>query len=160
MIVPTKPQNSIRVCQSRPLRARRDTSMAKTDPTRPSQIAASRRSTGPAGAGSRPAKIVVNHQDVLPAQVSRTICKTILTAAALVVVQQLIRRRLTNVDIGRAGQVLRRYRRHSASPRPPSPWKPRSALPGAAAASGSSELAIVSSAAPPPRTDLLADGSR
>ena len=39
--VPTKPQNSISVCQSRPLRARRDASMANTAPTRPSQIAAS-----------------------------------------------------------------------------------------------------------------------
>jgi transposase len=42
--VPTMPQNSISVCQSRPLRARRDTSMANTAPTRPSQIAASSRS--------------------------------------------------------------------------------------------------------------------
>src|SRR5207244_9781899 len=44
MIVPTNPQNSINVCQSRPLRASRDTSIASTAPTRASQIAASKRS--------------------------------------------------------------------------------------------------------------------
>ena len=44
MMVPTNPQNSISVCQSRPLRAKRDASIASTAPTRPSQIAASRRS--------------------------------------------------------------------------------------------------------------------
>jgi len=38
------PQNSINVCQSRPLRASRDTSIASTAPTRASQIAASKRS--------------------------------------------------------------------------------------------------------------------
>jgi hypothetical protein len=44
MMVPTNPQNSIRVCQSRPLRARREASIANTAPARPSQIAASMRS--------------------------------------------------------------------------------------------------------------------
>jgi hypothetical protein len=112
----------------------------------------------PANAGSRTAKIVVNHNDVLPAQVSCTVSKTTLTAAALVIMHQLIRRRLTNVDIGPTTQVLRRYLRHRPPPRPLSPWKPRSALPEATAASGSSELAIEPSAVPPPRTDLLADG--
>jgi len=47
---------------------------------------------GSADAGSRTAKIVVNHNDVFPAQVSRTVRKTILTAAALVIMQQLIHR--------------------------------------------------------------------
>src|SRR6516162_9490303 len=42
MMVPTNPQNSISVCQSRPLRASRDASIANTAPTRPSQIAANR----------------------------------------------------------------------------------------------------------------------
>jgi len=38
--VPTRPQNSSSVCQSRPLRARREASIDTTAPTRPSQIAA------------------------------------------------------------------------------------------------------------------------
>src|SRR6516162_7802631 len=44
MTVPTSPQNSISVCQSRPLRASREASIANTAPTRPSQIADSKRS--------------------------------------------------------------------------------------------------------------------
>ena len=39
------PQNSISVCQSRPLRARREASIASTAPTLPAQMAAIRRST-------------------------------------------------------------------------------------------------------------------
>ena len=39
--VPTTPQNSSSVCQSRPLRAKRDASSDTTALTRPSQIAAS-----------------------------------------------------------------------------------------------------------------------
>src|SRR3954447_686749 len=38
--VPTRPQNSSSVCQSRPLRARREASIETTAPTRPSQMAA------------------------------------------------------------------------------------------------------------------------
>jgi hypothetical protein len=40
----TKAQNSSNVCQSRPLRASRDASIANTAPAVPAQIAASRRS--------------------------------------------------------------------------------------------------------------------
>ena len=38
MIVPTNPQNSLNVCQSRPLRASRDASIANTAPTRPFEV--------------------------------------------------------------------------------------------------------------------------
>ena len=40
MIVPTSPQNSIRVCQSRPLRASREASRHSTAPTSPAQTVA------------------------------------------------------------------------------------------------------------------------
>ena len=46
------------------------------------------------------------------------------------------------IYIGPTRQVLRRYLRHSPPPRPLLPWKPRSALLGATAASGSSQLMI------------------
>src|SRR5215468_7445663 len=44
MTAPTNPQNSISVCHSRPLRARRDASIANTAPTLPAQIAPIKRS--------------------------------------------------------------------------------------------------------------------
>src|ERR1700737_171159 len=128
MMVPTSPQNSISVCQSRPLRASRDASIANTAPTRPSQIAASRRSkTRPVDAASRAAKIIVDDLDHGPAELPSTIGEPVLTAAALRVVQELIRRRLADVNEGAAAQVVSRDLRHRRPPRLPAPPRSRAA---------------------------------
>src|SRR5215469_12445768 len=70
MTVPKSPQKSISVCQSRPLRASRDASMANTAPTRPSQIAASSRSkpgrlTPEAVAADSPTAVIQRFCDAL-----------------------------------------------------------------------------------------------
>ena len=82
------PQNSISVCQSRPLRARREASIASTAPTLPAQMAAIRRSTPAAGA----AEIVVNELDHGPAECASAIGEAILATATLMVVQELVGR--------------------------------------------------------------------
>ena len=109
MTAPTRPQNSISVCQSRPLRARREASIAKTAPARPSQIAARRRSKpGRLTPEPRTPEIIIDDYDVLPAQLPRTFLKAVLTSPAFVIVQHLVSGGLTNVDEGAARQVIRR----------------------------------------------------
>src|SRR5215471_3332492 len=113
MTVPTSPQNSISVCQSRPLRASRDASIANTAPTRPSQIAASRR--------SKPGRLMP------PPELPGTIGEPVLTAAALQIVHELIGRRLADVDKGAAAQMVSRDLDHYQPSWPPAPPRFRSA---------------------------------
>ena len=117
MTVPTRPQNSRRVCQSRPLRARRDASTDMTAPTRPSQIAASSlskpgRLTPPAGS----TQVVVDDLDVVPAQQSRSLGKAVLSTLALQIVGDLLGCRLADVYDGAARKMIKRYLRHRAPP--------------------------------------------
>src|SRR5215467_4131293 len=84
MSVSTTPQNSSSVCQSRPLRARRDASIARTAPTRPSQIAANSLSKPGAGCPTVPcaAEIIVNYLDLAPPELASALDKCVLTALA------------------------------------------------------------------------------
>src|SRR5215471_5268704 len=82
---------------------------------------------------ARPAKIIVNDNDVLPAERVRTRHQGVLSASALGVVEQLIRRRLPDVDISLARQVLRRNLIHRW-PRPAAPYRRRDTPPSAALA--------------------------
>src|SRR5450631_3777902 len=117
MIVPTNPQNSISVCQSRPLRARREASIASTAPTRPSQIVANRRSKPRAcDTAARAAEIIVNDLDSGPAKLFGAIGEPVLAAPALMIVCQLIGCRLTDVDTGAACKMLSRDLGHDCSP--------------------------------------------
>src|SRR5260370_28895499 len=75
--------------------------------------------------GSRPAKIVVDDDHIAPAELPGPVGKTILPSPALVVVQQLICRRLADVHIRAAGQMVRRDLGH-AHPPPPTPCSPSS----------------------------------
>src|SRR3954471_12233276 len=119
MMVPTSPQNSIRVCQSRPLRASRDASIANTAPTRPSQMAAKQPlEPWSVDATSGPAEIIVDDFDRGPPKLPGAIGERVLTAAALRIVQDLIARRLANIDEGAAAQVISRDLGHRPPSRP------------------------------------------
>jgi hypothetical protein len=50
--------------------------------------------------GARAPEVIVNHSDVAEAQLSGTIYQTVLATLALLVVQHLTRRGLTDVDDG------------------------------------------------------------
>ena len=71
---------------------------------------------GDAGAGA--AEIIVDHLNGRPAQRPGAIGKSILPPAALVVVEDLIGRRLADVDHSAAGEVLSRDLGHGRPPRP------------------------------------------
>ena len=90
-MVPTSPQNSIRVCQSRPLRARREGLDREHDAdatiTDCSQQPLETR-TGDASA--RSSEIVVDDLDGRPAKLPGAVGKPVLSALALEVVHQLI----------------------------------------------------------------------
>jgi hypothetical protein len=91
-MAPTNPQNSMSVCQSRPFRARREASIARTAPTRPSQIAANNRSKAWTGdATARTSEIVVDDLDSRPAKLLGTIGKPILSPLAFKIMHELIR---------------------------------------------------------------------
>src|SRR6188472_3603624 len=109
MRVPTNPQNSINVCQSWPLRANRDASIARSAHTRASQIAASKRSKpGPSSSAPGAAKIIVDDLDCGPAELTSAIGKTILPAPALLILRQLIGSRLSDVEVCTARKMLSR----------------------------------------------------
>ena len=94
--MPTRPQNSSSVCQSRPLRASREASIETTAPTpRPSQMAArSLSKPGRAMPRRRSGRVVVDHLDGVPPQRAGAIDQGVLPAATLVNVEDLIGRRL------------------------------------------------------------------
>src|SRR5207245_9232005 len=99
MIVPTNPQNSINVCQSRPLRASREASIANTAPTRPSQIAASKRSKP--GRAMPPPERPRSSSTTLdggPAELLGAIGEPVLAVPALLVAHELVGRRPADVE--------------------------------------------------------------
>src|ERR1700737_4895728 len=81
--------------------------------------------TRPVDAASRAAKIIVDDLDSGPAELPSTIGEPVLTAAALRVVQELICRRLADVNEGAAAQVVSRDLRHRRPPRLPAPPRSR-----------------------------------
>src|SRR5215471_15468173 len=124
MSVPTNPQNSISVCQSRPLRARRDASIASTAIADHCEQPLEARTCD---AAARAAEVVVDDIDVAPAKLLGSIDEAILAPPALMIVRELVRGRLPDVDARVAGEVLRRDLGHRRSPRlPPLPAPPRS----------------------------------
>src|ERR1700758_5364353 len=80
---------------------------------------------GPIDSASRAAEIIVDALDRGPAELSGTIGEPVLTAAALRIVQNLIGRRLADVDKGAATQMVSRDLGHRRPPRPPAPPRSR-----------------------------------
>src|SRR5258708_11235819 len=100
----------------------------------------------PTDATSRAAEVIVDDLDRGPAELPGAIGEPVLTAAALRIVQQLIARRLANIDESTAAQVLSRDLGHRPSPRPPTPPRSRAAgllpaLPSALSVRGSARHA-------------------
>src|SRR3954467_10113176 len=73
----------------------------------------------PGNTGAGAAEIVVDHLNGVPPQRTGAIDEGILPAAALVIVEDLIGRRLANIDEGATGQVLRRDLGHRRPPERP-----------------------------------------
>src|SRR5438552_7651975 len=74
---------------------------------------------------ARAAEIIVDDLDRGPAELAGTIGEPVLTAAALRIVQELIARRLADVDEGAAAQMVSRDLGHRPSPRPSAPSRSR-----------------------------------
>src|SRR6201997_854816 len=77
------------------------------------------REAGPIDAGARAAKIIVDDFDCSPAELPGTIGEPVLTAAALEIVQELIGRRLADVNKSAAAQMVSRDLGHRRSFRLP-----------------------------------------
>src|SRR3954454_25169569 len=73
----------------------------------------------PIDAAARAAQVIVDDLDGGPAELSSTIGETVLTAAALRIVQKLLGRRLADVDKSSAAQVVSRDLGHATRPRLP-----------------------------------------
>jgi hypothetical protein len=105
---PTSSQNSMSVCQSRPLRASREALIETTAPT-PILIDRSEElletGAGEAGAGTGRSSSIASTAFQPKA---RAVDQTILAAPAFAIVEKLVARRLANIDKGSAGGVLRR----------------------------------------------------
>jgi hypothetical protein len=70
----------------------------------------------PRYAASGDAQVVVDDDDLGPAERSRPIGQRVLPAPALMVVSQLVGRRLPDIDVGAAGEVLSADLAHDLSP--------------------------------------------
>src|SRR4030088_183508 len=137
-------------CQSRLLRAKRETSRAATAPTLPRQTSATIR--------SKPApEIVVDRFDARPAQRRQTIAHRILQGAALAIVENLMGGGLPDIQDRLAPQMVRHdlLRHHDASPPAPERGRRRrdrrSGGPAASSAYGASRRATPAIAASAPR---------
>jgi hypothetical protein len=73
----------------------------------------------PSDAAARAAQIIVDDLDCGPAELTGAIGKPVLPASALVIVRQLIGRRLSDVDVRAARKMLSRDLAHRRSPRLP-----------------------------------------
>src|SRR4249920_1263467 len=126
MSVPTNPQNSISVCQSRPGKTRR------LDREHSADTAVADRCEQPLEAGTRDAatgaaQVVVDDIDVAPAKLIGAVDEVVLAPSALMIMRELVCCRLPDVDAGAAGEMLSRDLGHRRSPRlPPLPAPPRS----------------------------------
>src|SRR5215470_9178772 len=99
---------SISCCQSRLLRAKRETSRAQTAPTLPRHTFRDYSLEAGAldAACGRPAEIVVDHLDLGPAECRQAIPHGVLQRAALAVVQNLMGRRLPDIEQRLALQMM------------------------------------------------------
>src|ERR1700751_2313624 len=82
---------------------------------------------GAGDAASRAAKVIIDDLDASPAELPSAIGERILSALALLVVDQLIGRRLANVDVGGAREVLSGDLGHGQPPWLRAPRRSRSA---------------------------------
>src|SRR5712691_11052434 len=106
MRVFVSPQRSRSWYQSRLLRASRETSRPMTAPTCPRLTSATSRWKPGRGGGSRFPEIVVDHDDLTPAQAAGVVLQVVLAAPTLVMVTDLGQRRLTDVDERGTVQML------------------------------------------------------
>src|SRR3954451_3043253 len=106
-------------CQSRLLRAKRDTSRAATAPTLPRQTSATMRSK-PARATPPAAEVLVDDLDFRPTQPQQPLAHRVLQRSAFAVVQDLVGRGLADVEHRLARQVPRAdlVSAHRGHPRP------------------------------------------
>src|SRR4029077_4089179 len=81
----------------------------------------------PNDAAARTAKIIVDDLDRGPAELTGSIHETILPASALLIMRQLIGRRLSDVNIGAASKMIRRDLAPRRSPRLPGRSRSRAA---------------------------------
>src|SRR5918994_5285975 len=100
---------STRCCQSRLLRAKRETSQAATAPTLPRHTSGDHAlEAGAQGAaGGRASEILVDDLDLCEAELGEALAPGVREPLALAVVLDLMRRGLADVEHGFAGAVLR-----------------------------------------------------
>jgi hypothetical protein len=114
----TSPQNSISVCQSRPLRAK----TRRLDREHSADTAVADRCEQPLKAGTRDAatraaEICVDDIDVAPGKLLGAIDEAVLAPPALMIVLELICCRLPDVDAATAREMLSRDLGHGRSSR-------------------------------------------
>src|SRR6516162_2856029 len=85
--------------------------------------------TRPIDAPARAAKIIIDDFNRSPAELPGAIGEPVLTATALQIVQELIGRRLADVDKPAAAQMVSRDLGHRRPPWPPAPPRSRAAGP-------------------------------
>src|SRR5262245_44218672 len=117
MMVPTNPQNSISV----PVTAiARETRCLDRNHRTGSSLADRRQhalEARPAHAAAGAPEVIVDHLDAGPAELARAIGKPVLPALAFLIVHELIGRRLPNVHIGAACEMLSGDLAHRRPPR-------------------------------------------
>src|SRR4051794_39430813 len=79
------------------------------------------------------AEIVIDNDDLGPAELAGAVGEAVLPASALVIVQQLVGCGLAHVDVGLARQMVRRDLAHRS---PPPLWTPSPSLPAGAVPAG------------------------
>src|SRR5262249_51206654 len=115
---------------------------------------------GTRDATARAAEVVVDDIDVAPAKLLSSIDEAVLAPPALMIVRELVRCRLPDVDAGAAGEMLRRDLGHRRSPRLPplpAPSRSRAAAPRCPSRARSFELPAVRRTVARPRTGLAED---
>src|SRR5882724_3681494 len=104
---------------------------------------------GPVGAAARAAEVLVDDLDRRPAELTSAVGKGILPAPALPVVNELVRRRLADIDIGTARKMLSRDLRHGRPPRLRAPRRSRATVPPPASQAVPAAPTAARRAAPP-----------
>src|SRR5215471_17528893 len=101
-------------------------------------------------------EIFIDHLDIAPTELVRTIRKPILSAPALLIVDELISRRLPDVNVCASCKMFRRDLGHRRSPRLQALWQSRAAAPASASLARPSVRAPARREARPRRTGPVA----
>src|SRR6516162_4726735 len=114
---PTTPQNSNRVCHSRPVLAKRDASMHNTAPTVPSQTALNKRSKPDRSVplAVHPRSSSITSTSTHPSWRARS-TQRVLQPLTFQIVSDLARRRLPDIDAGLSSQMISAYLIHRQPP--------------------------------------------